>query len=124
MRGLFPFIVFLCTLGAFVAVAWIVVRERRRHRRDLALRARLLEQARPLLLSSRCAACGGALSTWDGGLGPLPPGVHVAPVDKRSTVVECAAQRECLGCGHRFELHFWSDGQNWGFREAESPLPS
>lgn len=117
------FVALMAVIVLLTAIA-LVLREIRVHRLETALRARLLEQARPLLLSSRCAACGGALSTWDGGLVPLPPGVHVAPVERRTSVVECAAQRECLGCGHRFELHFWSDGQNWGFREAEPPIPS
>ena len=99
MRGLFPLIVFLCALSAFAAVAWIVLRERRRYQRELAIRARLVEQARPVLYAAQCAACGGALSTWDGGLTPLPAGTHVAPAgSSRKLVVEYAARRECLGC--------------------------
>jgi len=121
MSPLLTAVLVVTVLVVLITPAFLIVREIRVHRQETALRARLLEQARPLLLSSRCAACGGALSTWDGGLTPLPSGVHVAPADRRHSVVECAAHRECLGCGHLFELHFWSDGQNWGFREAVPP---
>ncbi|HET6422196.1 MAG TPA: hypothetical protein VFG20_00850, partial [Planctomycetaceae bacterium] len=97
----------------------VVLRAIRSHRQELALRSRLIEQAQPLLYASQCAACGGALSTWDGSLAPLPAGVHVAPSSlSQRLFIECAAHRECLGCGHHFELHLWSDGDNWGFREA------
>lgn len=116
MRGVFPLIVFLCALSAFAVVAWIVLRERRRYQRELAIRSRLVEQARPVLYAAQCAACGGALSTWDGGLTPLPAGIHVAPAaSQRKLVVEYAARRECLGCRLEYVLHLWSDGDNWGF---------
>lgn len=119
MHSPFFVIVAFGSLFALMAAAWFVLRAIRLHRQELMLRARLVEQVQPLLYASRCAACGGALSTWDGVLSPLPAGVHVAPpFQPRRLFVECTAHRECLGCGRHFELHLWSDGDNWGFREA------
>jgi len=119
MSGTFAVAMLLGTLALFGAAAWFIRNEVRRHLRELAVRQRLLEQARPILQSAHCAACGGTLSTWDGGLLPLPIGKHVAPVHvPRHLVAEYEAHRECLGCRHQFVLWLWSDGANWGFTEA------
>jgi predicted amidohydrolase len=126
MLALFTVVVAAGSLVALVAAAWFVLRAIQVHRQELVLRKRLLEQAQPLLYASRCATCGGTLSTWDGGLAPLPAGVHAIPEgNRRRFAVEYAAHRECLGCGHQFELYLWSDGDNWGFHEAapRSPTP-
>ncbi len=120
MSALFTLAIIFGTLALFVAGAWLIRREVRRHHRELAVRNRLLELARPILQSATCASCGGALSTWDGGLRPLPEGKHVAPAHiPRQGVAEYEARRECLGCRHQFVLWLWSDGTNWGFTEAE-----
>ncbi|MDP1796896.1 MAG: hypothetical protein Q8K78_05425 [Planctomycetaceae bacterium] len=120
MVEVFTLVVGLGTLAVFIVAAWFVLREIRRHRDELDVRQRLLDQARPILQSSNCAACGGALSTWDGGLSPLPAGKHAAPAHIKSRIVaEYEARRECLRCGHRFVLWLWSDGDNWGFVEAD-----
>ncbi len=119
MSGTFTLIVAFTALAAFVVVGWFVWREIRRHHHELAVKKRLLEQARPILQAAHCAACGGTLSTWDGGLLPLPSGKHVAPAHvSKQLVAEYEARRECLRCGHQFVLWFWSDGANWGFKEV------
>ncbi len=85
----------------------------------------MIEQARPILFAARCAACGGNLSTWDGGLSPLPEGCQVAPPQVRQRLVtEGTARRDCLGCGRPLVLWLWSDGENWGFQEADEGPPS
>lgn len=100
--------------------AWAIGAEVRRHRREQSIRQRLIEQAGPILHSARCAVCGGPLSTWDGGLAPLPDGKHAASDQhRRQAVAEYEVSRECLGCRHQFVLWLWSDGANWGFAEAD-----
>lgn len=117
MSTTFTLIVASIVLAVFVAAGWFVWHEIRRHHHELAVKKRLLEQARPILQAASCAACGGTLSTWDGGLLPLPVGQHVAPANfSKQLVAEYEARRECLGCGHQFILWLWSDGANWGFQ--------
>jgi hypothetical protein len=114
----FSWLVAVGGLGLLALGAWSLRREIRRHRRELMLRQTLQKQARPLLEAARCAECGGALSTWDGSLAPLPPRIRIGP--QQGEVVAYATERECLGCGRRLTLWIWSDRANWGFQEADS----